>query len=89
MLLCQHELLGEINMNKFTFTSLKFTLFTVFLMLVGALLLVLFLGPCYRDTPTEDDTPDIPAVVYLSDTDTSASDLSGSDISLSDIALEE
>ncbi len=76
-------------MNKFSFTSLKFVLFAIFLLLVGVLLLVLFLGPCYRDTASENDTPDIPAVVYLSDTDTSASDLSGSDISLSDIALEE
>ncbi len=76
-------------MNKFTFTSLKFVLFSIFLLLVGALLLVLFLGPCYRGSANSDNTPDIPAVVYLSDTDTSASDLSGSDISLSDIALEE
>lgn len=72
-------------MNKFTFTSLKIVIFTAFLAVVGVLLLVLFLGPCYRTDTTTDDTVDIPAVIYLSDSDMSASDISGTDISSTDI----
>lgn len=76
-------------MNKFTSTSLKFVIFSVFLAVVGVLLLVLFIGPCYRTDTTTDDTMDIPAVIYLSDTDLSASDMSASDVSVTDISVTE
>ena len=73
-------------MNKFTFTSLKFVLFSVFLAMVGILLLFLFLGPCYRSESSAEGALDIPPVIYLSDSDASGSDISGSDLSGSDIS---
>lgn len=62
-------------MNRFTLTTLRNILFAVFLTAVAVLLLLLFLAPCFRSDTSENSGMDIPAVVYISDADVSATDV--------------
>lgn len=72
-------------MNKFSFSHLKMIIFGLFMFIVFGVLAILFFGPCHRDINTSDEEKEeIPAVIYLSNTDVSDTDISGTDISPTD-----
>ncbi len=72
-------------MNKFSMTWLKAILFVLFIGIVLIVFAALLYAPVYRNNHPASSAPEIPAVVYLSDSDVSETDLSESDMSDTDV----